>query len=260
MANYLAPAVYVEEVSFRAPSIEGVGTTTTGFAGPTLTGPVGTVPELLTSFGDFQNIYGGYDQLSLSTDVADPMNTNFLALGVKGFFDNGGSMLYVSRVFAGGVDAAAAGCATAGSGDVTVSARFPGAFANYQSVTVNLVATKIQNVNSLPPGSLVASVANPVALSGSVGTLKAEVDVTSPATTQITLNAALSGSLPATVVIDSETLSVLGIDSATKTILTVSPITVKHAQNAAVVAPLVLGVAAQPGDATVTVVPPLSGT
>jgi len=65
----------VEEVSFRAPSIEGVGTTTTAFVGPTLTGPVGGmpygglpptgapvagspsggIPELLTSFGDFQN-------------------------------------------------------------------------------------------------------------------------------------------------------------------------------------------------------------
>ena len=41
MAQYLAPGVYVEEVSYSAPSIEGVGTTTTGFAGPTLTGPVG---------------------------------------------------------------------------------------------------------------------------------------------------------------------------------------------------------------------------
>jgi uncharacterized protein len=59
MPQYLAPGVYVEEVSFRAPSIEGVGTSTAAFAGATLTGPVNQTPELLTSFGDFQNIYGG---------------------------------------------------------------------------------------------------------------------------------------------------------------------------------------------------------
>ena len=33
MPEYLAPGVYVEEVSFRAKSIEGVPTSTTGFAG-----------------------------------------------------------------------------------------------------------------------------------------------------------------------------------------------------------------------------------
>ena len=92
MAQYLAPGVYVEEVSFTAPTIEGVGTTTTGFVGPTLTGPVcgmpygglpasgspvagapaPSVPQLLTSFGDFQNIYGGYDDLAIT--LANPPN------------------------------------------------------------------------------------------------------------------------------------------------------------------------------------------
>src|ERR1700722_9400688 len=111
MAEYLAPGVYVEEVIFSAPTIEGVGTTTTAFAGPTLTGPVGGmpygglpaggnpvagspsggIPELLTSFGDFQNIYGGYGNLSLS--LAAPQNpaknVNYMAMAVKAFFDNG---------------------------------------------------------------------------------------------------------------------------------------------------------------------------
>jgi hypothetical protein len=157
--------VYVEETSFRAPSIEGVGTTTTAFVGPTLTGPVATmpsalaVPQLLTSFGDFQNIYGGYDTLSIESSPVDPKNTNFMALAVKSFFDNGGSMLYVSRVYSA-TGAPPAGYASAGSGDVTVRARFPGAFANGQSVTVTLVATKIVSAGTLPPGSIVASVAS----------------------------------------------------------------------------------------------------
>jgi CheY-like chemotaxis protein len=39
MPEYLAPGVFVEEVSYRAKSIEGVSTTTTGFIGPTRDGP-----------------------------------------------------------------------------------------------------------------------------------------------------------------------------------------------------------------------------
>ena len=39
MPEYLAPGVYVEETSFRAKSIEGVGTSTTAFVGPTRKGP-----------------------------------------------------------------------------------------------------------------------------------------------------------------------------------------------------------------------------
>src|ERR1035437_9933317 len=105
MPEYLTPGVYVEEVSFRAPSIEGVGTSTAGFAGGTLTGPPPptpepkpTQPQLLISFGDFQNIYGGYDNLTVS-NTNPSKNTNYMALSVKAFFDNGGSQLYVSRVY-----------------------------------------------------------------------------------------------------------------------------------------------------------------
>ena len=134
-AEYLTPGVYVEEVSFRAPSIEGVGTSTTGFAGVTLTGPTGATPELLTSFGDYQNIYGGYDNLTLSNTTYP----NHTAIAVKGFFDNGGSQLYVSRVF---VPTSPSNSRVASSGsptssNVVVSARFPGAIGN-QSVTVRL--------------------------------------------------------------------------------------------------------------------------
>ena len=40
MPEYLSPGVYVEEVSFRAKSLEGVPTSTTGMAGLTRYGPV----------------------------------------------------------------------------------------------------------------------------------------------------------------------------------------------------------------------------
>ena len=110
MAEYLAPGVYVEETSFRSKSIEGVSTSTTGFAGPTRKGPIGGTLEVLTSFGDFQRIYGGLEALSFSID-----GVNHMAHAVKSFFDNGGGRLYVSRVFAATSTDPAAGQAKSGN-------------------------------------------------------------------------------------------------------------------------------------------------
>ena len=95
MPEYLAPGVYVEEVSFRSKSIEGVSTSTAGFVGPARFGPADGVPELLTSFADFERIYGGLDELEFDTGES----INFLAQGVRAFFDNGGQRLYVQRIF-----------------------------------------------------------------------------------------------------------------------------------------------------------------
>ena len=225
MAEYLAPGVYVEETSFRAPSIAGVGTTTTGFVGPTLTGPVGTTPELLTSFGDFSNIYGGFDDLSLGSAAK---NRNYMAMSVKAFFDNGGSMLYVSRVFANksGTDA---GTATAGNSKVTISARFPGSSMNGEVVTVALNATKTQNLGNLPAGSLLA------ALSSS-GALTQQADT---AATSMTVDTPFTSTLPATVLVDAEIITVTAVDTA-KTKLTVTRGTTPalHATGALLLAPI----------------------
>jgi phage tail sheath protein FI len=97
MPEYLAPGVYVEEVSFRPKSIEGVSTSTAGFVGPTRFGPTKGEPELLTSFGEFERIYGGIDQLLFQNEGIE--TDNFMAYAVRAFFDNGGSRLYVSRTF-----------------------------------------------------------------------------------------------------------------------------------------------------------------
>jgi phage tail sheath protein FI len=105
MPEYLAPGVYVEETSFRAKSIEGVGTSTTAFVGPTRKGPfrrgdeTPETPELLTSYGDFERIYGGFGDLALG---AGAPATNYLAHAVLAFFNEGGSRLYVSRVVGDG--------------------------------------------------------------------------------------------------------------------------------------------------------------
>ena len=65
MPEYLAPGVYVEEVSFRSKSIEGVSTTTTGFIGPARFGPIDLEPDIVTSLGEFERVYGDRQQTRL---------------------------------------------------------------------------------------------------------------------------------------------------------------------------------------------------
>src|ERR1044071_1379750 len=96
MPEYLAPGVYVEEVSFRSKSIEGVSTTTTGFAGPTRYGPVAGVPEVITSLVEYERTYGDRNQLVFDGQAIH----NFMWHAVRQFFENGGKRLYVSRLFA----------------------------------------------------------------------------------------------------------------------------------------------------------------
>jgi phage tail sheath protein FI len=123
MPEYLAPGVFVEEVSYRAKSIEGVSTTTTGFVGPTRYGPVRGEPELCTSLVEFERIYGGRSQL----DFADGPSDNYMWHAVRAFFEEGGKRLYVSRVFGG--DAAAARAVGANlypPANMAIRARYPG--------------------------------------------------------------------------------------------------------------------------------------
>jgi len=129
MPEYLAPGVYIEEVSFRAKTIEGVSTSTAGFVGPARYGPTSGEPELLTSFADFERIYGGLDPLEYGGAIA----TNFLAHGVRAFFEEGGRRLYVARVEAGdGVRATADNQAIVSPppARIDINARFPGRAGN----------------------------------------------------------------------------------------------------------------------------------
>src|SRR5256886_11332640 len=98
MPEYLAPGVYVEEVSYRSKSIEGVSTTTTGFVGPTRYGPIEGELEVLTSLADFERTYGDGQQL-LFTDPGSKPSTNFMWQAARAFFEQGGQRLYVKRIF-----------------------------------------------------------------------------------------------------------------------------------------------------------------
>ncbi|WP_372657305.1 phage tail sheath family protein [Hydrogenophaga sp.] len=159
MPEYLAPGVYVEETSFRAKSIEGVGTSTTAFVGPTRKGPYRVdvnspeSPELLTSYGDFERIYGGFADLALGAGVPA---TNYLAHAVQAFFNEGGSRLYVSRVV-GAAAAAATVQVLAGTDEgVHFRARSPGAVGNGRVVLREvLIPASETALNNCPNGSLV---------------------------------------------------------------------------------------------------------
>jgi phage tail sheath protein FI len=97
MPEYLAPGVYIEEVSFRSKSIEGVGTTTTGFVGPTRYGPVDLEPDVITSLAEFERVYGDRQQFAFG-DVRGKMH-NYMWHAARAFFEEGGKRLYISRVF-----------------------------------------------------------------------------------------------------------------------------------------------------------------
>ncbi len=101
MPEYLAPGVFIEEVSYRAKSIEGVSTTTTGFIGPTRYGPVDLEPDVITSLGEFERVYGDRQQFSFGNpddDTKQKMH-NYMWHAVRAFFEEGGKRLYISRTF-----------------------------------------------------------------------------------------------------------------------------------------------------------------
>lgn len=99
MPEYLAPGVYVEEVSFRSKSIEGVSTTTTGFVGPAAFGPVDLDPEIITSLEEFERMFGTGEQLRFNDGAGEYAMHNYLWHAARAFFAEGGRRLYVARVF-----------------------------------------------------------------------------------------------------------------------------------------------------------------
>ena len=133
MPQYLHPGVYVQEVPPAVRPIEGVSTSTAAFIGVTDKGPVpGTIlpsgrpaqPVLVTSFTQYTRTFG-----SFRTD-------SFLTYAVQGFFQNGGSSLYLIRVIPtpssppGNNAAAATATIGTGAGALSVSAANQGAWGN----------------------------------------------------------------------------------------------------------------------------------
>ena len=84
MPDYLSPAVYIEELSSGVKPIEGVGTSTAGFVGHAVKGPIGVATQI-NNFGEFVTRFGGYH------------SNGFLPFAVKAFFDEGGTRCYIVR-------------------------------------------------------------------------------------------------------------------------------------------------------------------
>jgi phage tail sheath protein FI len=156
MPEYLAPGVYVEETSFRPKSIEGVGTSTTAFVGPTRRGPTDGLPELVTSLPDFERLYGGLENLSFSSGAS---TLNYVAHAARAYFDNGGRRLYVMRTI-GANATAATGLLRNGDGTASDQAHFVARFqgeAGNGRVMVRVSERPVarrQTLDLAPPDSL----------------------------------------------------------------------------------------------------------
>jgi phage tail sheath protein FI len=116
MPQYLSPGVYVEEIDAGPKPIEGVSTSICGAVGMTITGPTDGKPVLVSSFNDFTRTFGGYWPVQ-DTGIVNTWTGQGAAwwqfpLLVKGYFDNGGQLLYVKRVVASQAVAANVGFGT----------------------------------------------------------------------------------------------------------------------------------------------------
>jgi phage tail sheath protein FI len=166
MPEYLAPGVFVEEVSYRAKSIEGVSTTTTGFVGATRYGPLDLEPEIVTSLVEYERVYGGAGKLSFNGAEFD----NYTWNAVRAFFEEGGKRVYVARAFDYGFlpadndearqakrDAAHARVtAPYPPANVTIRARFPG-YAGAGAVTLRLFLSQNRFAKNGTAGTLGSS-------------------------------------------------------------------------------------------------------
>jgi phage tail sheath protein FI len=169
--EYLAPGVYVEETSFRSKSIEGVSTSTSAFAGPARKGPIGGKPVFVTSFAEFERIYGGLTSLGVGKGV------NYLAHAVRAYFDNGGARLYISRVYeektpgSGAATSSTLALPGQAAKNLTFKARFPGDGLKGK-VSIRLQATPASKpaLERAPAGTFIRtggqSVAKPAAIEG----------------------------------------------------------------------------------------------
>jgi phage tail sheath protein FI len=110
-SSYLAPGVYMEEVSSGSRPIEAVGTAVAAFVGFAERGPLHE-PVLVTNWTQFKTNFGDF------------VDGYYLAHAVYGYFQNGGGVAYVVRV--GGAGAEGNGH-TAGQITAAPTAELPGA-------------------------------------------------------------------------------------------------------------------------------------
>jgi uncharacterized protein len=127
----------VQEAASGPRPIEGVGTSTAGFVGPTERGPL--LPRLVTSWADFVRWFGDTTDSSIS----------FMPFSVRGFFENGGRRAFIARVAGHGAKTATAELQTAGTDTVVrLTATGPGAWGNRVLVRISPASQ-----NAAPPAT-----------------------------------------------------------------------------------------------------------
>lgn len=153
------PGVYIDEFTPGAP-IQGIGTSTAVFLGPSADGPLNE-PTKITSWRQFVSIFG-----------SSPLDGFYLWYGVRGFFENGGTVCYVVRVsnadygFRDLADQSAGGVPT-----IRVRARTPGS----ASSSINVTVEGDKHAVSKATASVFQTTATVVNASGNT------IDVTDPA-------------------------------------------------------------------------------
>ncbi len=153
MSNRTVARKFVERNSNRINVVKGVETSTAAFVGPTLKGPVGGKPILVTSFDDYCCIFGGFDNLDFGRGEV----TNYIAHSVFNFFANGGERLYIARVYSphktkGYAHSGIMGGDSDNHRNIVFRATTVGRFGNALHVTVTLVQSSV--VRNAAPGSL----------------------------------------------------------------------------------------------------------
>ncbi|PKW16320.1 phage tail sheath C-terminal domain-containing protein [Saccharopolyspora spinosa] len=125
MPEYLSPGTYVEELPSDVLPIQGVSTSTAGFAGLTERGP--TQATLITSWPEYQRWYGG---------ILDPAQS-YLPIAVQGFFTNGGQRVFVARIVPESATTATLTLPADGDGAPKVTAVGPGGWGGRVYVKVS---------------------------------------------------------------------------------------------------------------------------
>jgi len=123
------PGVYIEEFAPGAP-IQGVGTSTAAFLGPSGKGPLNK-PTKVTNWDRFKQVFGD-----------SPLNGFYLWYAVSGFYQNGGQVCYVTRVSNASHDALEL-LDQNGTAAIRVYAREPGASSPQIKVTIDDTAKAV---------------------------------------------------------------------------------------------------------------------
>jgi phage tail sheath protein FI len=128
------PGVYVEEISSGIRTITGVATSITAFVGTALRGPADD-PTTITSFADFERIFGG-----LHRDYP-------LGYAVRDFFLNGGSIAVIVRAYK--VDTASKAKASLALGDLKLAASSQGTWGAALQARADLKAATDENAKAV---------------------------------------------------------------------------------------------------------------